>query len=195
MSSAPRVVLYTNVVLSALLIAGGRLAPLRAAWQQGQMTPLASRETVAELMRALTYPRFLLAAEDRRELLADYLPYCTTVAIPKRPPVTPSCRDDADVPFLQLAMTGKAALSGDRRSRSARHRQGGFVQDHRRKGNAWSPRCPLMRRSPRRLIAGRSPPTDPASSPCARSVDMAGRRLLCSQTALQAWSADPHLPG
>lgn len=116
MTSAPRVVLDTNVVLSALLFAGGRLAPLRAAWQQAQMTPLVSRDTVAELMRALTYPRFRLAAEDRRELLADYLPYCTTVAMPKRPPVTPPCRDDADVPFLQLAMTGKAAylVTGDR---------------------------------------------------------------------------------
>lgn len=116
MTSAPRVVLDTNVVLSALLFAGGRLAPLRAAWQQGRMTPLESRDTVAELMRALTYPRFHLSAEDLRELLADYLPYCATVAIPKRPPVTPPFRDDVDVPFLQLAMIGKAAylVTGDR---------------------------------------------------------------------------------
>ena len=115
MTRPPRVVLDTNIVLSALVFAHGRLAPLRLAWQQAKCRPLVSRATAAELIRVLAYPKFKLAADDRQELLADYLPCCTVVAIPARPPRTPACRDPFDVPFLQLAIVGKAdfLVTGD----------------------------------------------------------------------------------
>jgi predicted nucleic acid-binding protein len=71
MRSAPRAVLDTNVVLSALLFAQGRLARLRLAWGQAGFHPLASTATIQELIRALTYPKFKLTVEDQRELLAD----------------------------------------------------------------------------------------------------------------------------
>ena len=114
--SVPRVVLDTNVVLSALLFARGRLARVRLAWQQAIFRPLVSKATAAELMRALTYPKFKLTVEDQRELLADYLPYCTTIVMPAKPPRTPPCRDAFDVPFLQLAVVGKAdyLVTGDK---------------------------------------------------------------------------------
>jgi putative PIN family toxin of toxin-antitoxin system len=110
------VVLDTNVVLSALLFTQGRLARLRLAWQQAIFHPLVSKATAAEFMRALTYPRFKLTAEEQRELLADYLPYCTSVVMPAKPPRTPPCRDPFDVPFLQLAVVGKAdyLVTGDK---------------------------------------------------------------------------------
>ena len=108
MRSAPRAVLDTNVVLSALLFTQGRLARLRLAWQQTSFYPLASTATTQEFMRVLTYPKFKLTAEDQRELLADYLPYCTPVSMPAKPPGTPPCRDPLDVPFLQLAIIGNA---------------------------------------------------------------------------------------
>jgi uncharacterized protein len=116
MSRAPRVVLDTNVVLSALVFAHGRLAAVRSAWHKGVCSPLVSRATAAELVRALAYPKFKLTSEEQRELLADYLPYCTTVRMPAKPPKTPTCRDPADVPFLQLALAGKAEylVTGDR---------------------------------------------------------------------------------
>ena len=116
MRSLPRVVLDTNVVLSALLATQGRLARLRLAWQQAIFHPLVSKATAAEFMRALTYPRFKLTAEEQRELLADYLPYCTSVVMPAKPPRTPPCRDPFDVPFLQLAVVGKAdyLVTGDK---------------------------------------------------------------------------------
>ena len=116
MRSAPRVVLDTNVVLSALLFSQGRLAPLRLAWQRTAFHPLVSKPTIEELMRALTYPKFKLTSEDRRELLGDYLPYCTTVRMPAKPPRTPPCRDAFDVAFLQLAIVGKAdyLVTGDK---------------------------------------------------------------------------------
>lgn len=116
MSSAPRVVLDTNLVLSALVFTHGRLAALREAWHAARCRPLLSQATAAELMRALAYPKFRLSAEEQRELLADYLPYCAIVRMPAKPPKTPACRDPFDVPFLQLAVVGKAdyLVTGDR---------------------------------------------------------------------------------
>ncbi|MBL8526767.1 MAG: putative toxin-antitoxin system toxin component, PIN family [Burkholderiales bacterium] len=115
MSRAPDVVLDTNLVLSALIFAQGRLTALRRAWQDGRCRPLASQTTIAELMRALTYPKFKLSAEEQRELLGDYLPYCLTVPMAADPPVTPPCRDPFDAPFLQLALAAKAdyLVTGD----------------------------------------------------------------------------------
>ena len=116
MSRALRVVLDPNVVLSALVFAHGRLAAVRNAWHKEVCSPLVSRATAAELVRTLAYPKFKLTSEEQRELLADYLPYCTTVRMPAKPPKTPACRDSADVPFLQLALAGKAEhlVTGDR---------------------------------------------------------------------------------
>ncbi|MCW5595560.1 MAG: putative toxin-antitoxin system toxin component, PIN family [Rhodocyclaceae bacterium] len=116
MTHPPRLVLDTNSVLSALVFAQGRLSPLRLAWQQARCQPLVSRTTVGELIRVLAYPKFRLDPDEQQELLADYLPYCTVVTIPARPPKTPACRDPFDVPFLQLAIAGKAdyLVTGDR---------------------------------------------------------------------------------
>ncbi len=110
------VVIDTNLVLSALVFAQGRLTPLRQAWQGGRIQPLVSRITAAELIRVLTYPKFKLTPEEQQELLADYLPYCKTVQVPQPPPPTPDCRDPGDIPFVQLALAGraKALVSGDR---------------------------------------------------------------------------------
>ena len=117
MKTLPRVVLDTNVVLSALVFSYGRLAPLRLAWQQALFRPLISRVTTAELLRTLAYPKFKLTNEDQEELLADYLPYCTVINLPAKPPRSiPPCRDPSDRPFLQLAAVGKAdfLVTGDR---------------------------------------------------------------------------------
>jgi len=113
---AIRVVIDTNLVLSALVFAHGRLTPLRQAWQARRVQPLVSQVTAVELLRVLAYPKFRLSPDEQRELLADYLPYCKTVRIPDPPPATPPCRDAFDAPFLQLAVAGKAKalLTGDR---------------------------------------------------------------------------------
>lgn len=113
---APWVVLDTNVVLSALVFASGVTARLRAAWQAGQCRPLVSSVTAQELVRVLAYPRFRLSPAEQEELLADYLPYAEAVTIPHPPPAVPDCRDPFDLPFLHLAVAGRAAflVSGDR---------------------------------------------------------------------------------
>jgi predicted nucleic acid-binding protein len=90
------VVIDTHLVLSALVFAGGRLAPLRLAWQTQRVLLLVSRATAAELIRAL--------------------PYCKTVRIPVPPPATPPCQDAFDVMFQELALAGKAdaLVTGDK---------------------------------------------------------------------------------
>lgn len=112
----PRVVLDTNVVVSSLVFARGIAGSLRDAWQSGQVVPLVSRDTASELIRVLQYPKFSLTKEGQELLLGDYLPYATVVRIPSRTPPLPQCRDAADVPFLVLAVVGKAdvLVTGDR---------------------------------------------------------------------------------
>ncbi len=116
MSAPLRVVLDTNVVLSALVFGGAAAGRVRQAWQQGALLPLASTATVQELVRVLAYPEFRLSGEEQKELLADYLPHTETVRIPQPPPHVPACRDVLDEPFMQLAAAGKAQVlvSGDR---------------------------------------------------------------------------------
>jgi putative PIN family toxin of toxin-antitoxin system len=116
MSAAVRVVLDTNVILSALVFRAGAAGQVRQAWQRGLVLPLASTATVQELVRVLAYAKFRLSKAEQDELLADYLPYAETVRIPQPPPTVPDCRDVLDLPFMHLAMAGKAQVlvSGDR---------------------------------------------------------------------------------
>lgn len=111
-----RLVLDTNVVLSALVFRSGAVVWLRAAWQAGSVRPLVSHDTASELLRVLAYPKFDLSADEREDLLADYLPWCETVEIPAAPPAVPRCRDPLDRPFLELALIGgaDALVTGDR---------------------------------------------------------------------------------
>lgn len=114
-NGAPRWVLDTNVVLSALVRPGVVVGRLRLAWQAGLVIPLASRTTTIELMRVLAYPKFKLTPTEQHELLSDYLPWAKTVKIPAPPPPVPACRDTDNVPFLELALASRAQalVTGD----------------------------------------------------------------------------------
>ena len=115
MKPPPRVVLDTNVVLSALLFGRGPTARVRVGWQSSRFVPLASTATARELVRVLAYPRFGLSAEEQSELLADFMPWVVAVEVPDPPPVVPRCRDPHDLAFLHLAVAGRARalVSGD----------------------------------------------------------------------------------
>jgi uncharacterized protein len=116
MKATPRVVLGTNVVLSALVFGNGPAAQLRAGWQSGRFVPLASAATARELVRVLAYPKFRLAAGEQGDLLTDYIPWVTVLRSSEPPPPVPPCRDPFDLAFLQLAVAGKAdaLVSGDK---------------------------------------------------------------------------------
>lgn len=113
--SPPRLVLDTNVLLSALLFPAGTVSWLRHAWQARSIRPLASRETTVELMRVLSYPKFGLTEDERGDLLGDYLPRCETVLVPEGIDI-PDCRDPFDRPFLELAVAARAdwLVTGDK---------------------------------------------------------------------------------
>lgn len=115
MTVPPRVVVDTNLVLSALVF-GGSAGKLRLAWQDDRFMPLASKATVTELIRVLAYPKFKLTKSEQEDLLADYLPFCETVLMPESLPTIPDCRDPFDAPFLLLALVSEAdyLVTGDR---------------------------------------------------------------------------------
>lgn len=109
-----RVVLDTNVLISTLVFQSETLSWLLEAWQKNAIRPLVSRETTNELFRVLCYPKFGLSANERENLLLDYLSWCETVVI-SNPPVVPQCRDPSDRPFLELALIAQAdaLVTGD----------------------------------------------------------------------------------
>ena len=63
-----RVVIDTNVIISALLFGGipGQLIPL---WKSGHIITLASAEIIDEYIRVMAYPKFKLSEEEIHYLL------------------------------------------------------------------------------------------------------------------------------
>lgn len=115
MKSALRVVLDTSVVLSALVFGRGPVGRVRDAWQAQTIIPLACTATTRELVRVLGYRKFALSAAEQEDLLADYLPWVQIVEVMQPPPDVPPCRDPFDLPFVHLAVVGRAhaLVSGD----------------------------------------------------------------------------------
>jgi putative PIN family toxin of toxin-antitoxin system len=109
-----RVVLDTNVLVSALLFTGtsSELVPL---WQKGAITALLSRGILDEYLRVLSYPKFQLSEEEIKGLIQEeLLPYVEVVNPRRRLRVVE--RDPSDNKFLECAVSGKAQviISGDK---------------------------------------------------------------------------------
>jgi len=113
-----RVVLETNVAVSALVFDRGVMAWVRHAWQSVLFTPLIDEACMRELVRVLAYPKLKLDDEKIRELLGDYLPYAQVVLRGRGRTRSrlPLCRDPDDQPFLVLADAGNAdvLVTGDK---------------------------------------------------------------------------------
>jgi putative PIN family toxin of toxin-antitoxin system len=115
-TSTLRVVIDTNVLLSALVFTGGTMARFRGLWESGKITPYTSKEATKELMRVLAYKKFKLSSQDQDGLLADYLPYAQVADVLfVVPPNLPICRDPLDQMFLKLAAASKSdvLITGD----------------------------------------------------------------------------------
>jgi len=112
--NALRVVLDTNVVLSALLFRSGQVSWLVPLWTSGRIVPLVSQATAYELLRVLAYPKFKLTPGEQQVVLAAFLPYAVTVKTRKLP-MKATCRDPDDEMFLTLAVQGHAdfLVTGD----------------------------------------------------------------------------------
>ena len=121
-STPPRVVVDTELVLSALVSSGGGPAALRRGWQRRRFIPLASKEMVDELMGGLARPRFCLNGDEQEDLLFDYLFFCKIVELPIPPSVIPTGLNPFDVSSLVLATAGGAScLVADDRELLALH--------------------------------------------------------------------------
>jgi putative PIN family toxin of toxin-antitoxin system len=107
MANAERLVLDTNVVLSALLFPGSPPSQALLKAQAGQA--LASDATLLELVEVMARARFDRYVERglRQRLAAEYMNACETVPIlfPIR-----ACRDPRDDKFLEVAVHGRANL-------------------------------------------------------------------------------------
>jgi putative PIN family toxin of toxin-antitoxin system len=110
-----RVVIDTNCIVSALLFSKQKMAWMRHSWQSAHIIPLVNKDTINELLRVLTYPKFKLEKAEQALLLADFLPYAETVPDQDVPLNLPVLRDPADQMFLTLAVVSKAdaLVTGD----------------------------------------------------------------------------------
>ena len=108
-----RVVIDTNVVVSALLFGGvtGKLVPL---WKTGRILVLTSKEMIEEYLRVLAYPKFELSEEEINYLLYQESLYYFEIVRTKPGPVIVE-EDPSDDIFIRCAEAGNAnaILSGD----------------------------------------------------------------------------------
>ena len=109
-----RVVLDTNVVVSALLFKG-TVSQIRKQWKSGAIVPVANKTMLEEYARVLLYKKFSLTEEEIAALFDEEIfPYFSIVRISsKKIPHPP--RDNSDIPFLQAATDGgvRYIVSGD----------------------------------------------------------------------------------
>ena len=113
-TAAPRVVLDTNVLVSALLF-DGPPNKLMSLWLEKRIVLLISREVLVEYYRVLAYPKFKLTPEEITELIAaNVLPFAETVSIGPHPPVISEDPDDDKFLFLANAGRARCIISGDK---------------------------------------------------------------------------------
>ena len=108
-----RVVIDTNVVISALLF-GGPPAKLIPLWQARRIQPLASKEIIDEYINVLAYAKFKLSEEEIKFFVYhEILPYFEVVR--SKPGHVIIREDPSDDKFIRCAETGKAnvIISGD----------------------------------------------------------------------------------
>ena len=107
MSSFGRLVVDTNVVLSAFLFPG--TVPGRALYRAQGSVVLASKLTLQELKEVADRARFdrYVEPEMRHRLVAEYMRATVMVDIPF--PIR-ACRDPRDDKFLEVAVHGRADL-------------------------------------------------------------------------------------
>lgn len=109
-----RVVLDTNVVISALLFRGPT-SQLVECWRDKKFIPVVSKAVVEEYLRVLAYSKFQLSVVEVRSLIErQLLPFAEPVEVTDIPVVIR--QDPSDNIFLACAYAGRARylVSGDR---------------------------------------------------------------------------------
>ena len=109
-----RVVLDTNVLISALLFKG-KLSRIVGLWQRGKIVPAISKETFGELRTVLEYPKFSLSRAEIESLIKhEILPFFEVVNVNKH--VKGACRDAGNDKFISCALSANAdcIVTGDK---------------------------------------------------------------------------------
>jgi len=109
-----RIVLDTNVLVSALLFQG-ELSKIHMLWKKGVIVPLLTKETFNEFQKVLVYPKFSLTAEEIKSILQEeVLPFFEVVD--QTESAAGVCRDPDDDKFISCALSGGACIiiSGDK---------------------------------------------------------------------------------
>ena len=111
---ALKVVIDTNVVISALLF-GGAPGKLITLWQRGIIRPAGSKQIIDEYLRVLTYPKFKLSEEEINYLLyREIIPYFDVIDAQCGPRIIK--KDPEDDKFIRCASAAAAEyiISRDR---------------------------------------------------------------------------------
>lgn len=111
-----RAVLDTNVLISALLSPTGPPAQLLREWLAGRFELIVSDKLLAELERALAYPKLSRAVTvDERAAVLGYLRRHATREPDPPAPAVEGVRDPDDEFLVALAASARSALvTGDR---------------------------------------------------------------------------------
>lgn len=110
-----RAVLDPNVLIAAVISRSGTPALVLRAWQEGRVELVVSNALLAELERALRYPK--LEARVSAEQRSGFIELLRTTATQADDPadVAPICDDPGDDYLIALAQAQQALLvSGDR---------------------------------------------------------------------------------
>ena len=109
-----RVVLDTNILISALLFEG-ELSRIVGLWQEGEIVPIISRETFDELQDVPEYPKFSLSSAEIKSLIEHkILPFFEVINVTEQ--VRGVCRDPGDDKFISCAISANAdfIVTGDK---------------------------------------------------------------------------------
>ena len=121
-----RVVLDTNVLVSALLFRG-ELSKISTLWRKGEITPVISKDTFREFRDVLRYSKFKLTDREIKVIIEEeVLPYFEV--IDNVEDVYGVCEDPDDDKFLacavaagvKLIVSGNGALCDVRRYKSVK---------------------------------------------------------------------------
>ena len=108
-----RVVIDTNVLVSALLF-GGDPSELITLWKENRIQPLSSKGITEEYLRVLAYPKFRLTEKEVEYLFSQgVLPFFEVITVQTGQPFV--IDDPSDDKFIWCALEGhaQAILSSD----------------------------------------------------------------------------------
>ena len=111
--AALKVVLDTNILISALLFRG-KLSRVVDLWKEGRVVPVISKETFQEFKAVLEYPKFRLSKDEIKTIIEEeVLSFFEIVEVTDE--VKGICTDPDDDKFIACAIAASAdfIVTGD----------------------------------------------------------------------------------